>query len=320
MQLEDVLTSLQVIELPLRSKFRGLTKREVALFKGNIGWAEFSPFIEYGDQESKNWLNSAVEAATVNFSKNRDKVLVNGTIPDTDDEREIAELIELYRGVTVFKVKVGNNIQRELMRLARVRKYAPNAKLRIDVNGAWSVQDAVLNIRAIYGEVAGTFLEYVEQPVATLNESIELKAKLGIDVKIAVDEVLRKSNAPLELDLSEAADVLVLKVAPLGGIAKALEISERHRLPVVVSSALESAVGITHGLRLAAALPDLQYASGLATGKLFSEDVAQHEIKDGYLRVVTPEIDEERLARFKVSKERLEWWRERIKRVWEVAR
>ena len=151
MQLEDVLTSLQVIELPLRSKFRGLTKREVALFKGNIGWAEFSPFIEYGDQESKNWLNSAVEAATVNFSINRDKVLVNGTIPDTDDEREIAELIELYRGANVFKVKVGNNLQRELIRLARVRKYAPNAKLRIDVNGAWSVQDAVLNIRAIYG-------------------------------------------------------------------------------------------------------------------------------------------------------------------------
>ena len=214
-----------------------------------------------------------------------------------------------------FKIKVGGNPENDLARIKLVVKLAPTASIRIDVNGEWELADAIDRIRDIQ-EV--TSLEYVEQPVKTLSEMRDLKAK--VNVKIAVDEALRKSNAPLELDLSEAADILVLKVAPLGGIAKALEITERHRLPVVVSSALESAVGITHGLRLAAALPDLQYASGLATGKLFSEDVAQHEIKDGYLRVVTPEIDEERLARFKVSKERLEWWRERIKRVWEVAR
>ncbi len=315
MQLEDVLTSLQVIELPLRSKFRSLTKREVALFKGNIGWAEFSPFIEYGDQESVNWLNSAVEAATINFSKNRDKVLVNGTIPEINNEKEINDLVSAFANVKSFKIKVGDNPENDLARIKLVAKLAPTASIRIDVNGEWKLEEAIDRIKGIQ-EV--TALEYVEQPVNSLSEMRDLKAKAN--VKIAVDEVLRKSNAPLELDLSEAADILVLKVAPLGGIAKALEISERHRLPVVVSSALESAVGITHGLRLAAALPDLQYASGLATGKLFSEDVAQHEIKDGYLRVVTPEIDEERLARFKVSKERLEWWRERIKRVWEVAR
>lgn len=315
MQLEDVLTSLQVIELPLRSKFRGLTKREVALFKGNIGWAEFSPFIEYGDQESKSWLNSAVEAATVNFSKNREFIAVNGTIPEINNEKEINDLVSAFANVKSFKIKVGDNPENDLARIKLVAKLAPTASIRIDVNGEWKLEEAIDRIKGIQ-EV--TALEYVEQPVNSLSEMRDLKAKAN--VKIAVDEVLRKSNAPLELDLSEAADVLVLKVAPLGGIAKALEISERHRLPVVVSSALESAVGITHGLRLAAALPDLQYASGLATGKLFSEDVAQHEIKDGYLRVVTPEIDEERLARFKVSKERLEWWRERIKRVWEVAR
>ena len=315
MQLEDVLTSLQVIELPLRSKFRGLTKREVALFKGNIGWTEFSPFIEYGDQESKNWLNSAVEAATLNFSKNREFIAVNGTIPEINNEKEINDLVSTFPNVKSFKIKVGGNPKNDLARIKLVAKLAPTASIRIDVNGEWKLAEAIVRIKDIQ-EV--TALEYVEQPVESLSEMRDLKAK--VNVKIAVDEVLRKSNAPLELDLSEAADVLVLKVAPLGGIAKALEISERHRLPVVVSSALESAVGITHGLRLAAALPDLQYASGLATGKLFSEDVAQHEIKDGYLRVVTPEIDEERLARFKVSKKRLEWWRERIKRVWEVAR
>jgi O-succinylbenzoate synthase len=314
MQLEDVLTSLQVIELPLRSKFRGLTKREVALFKGNNGWAEFSPFIEYGDQESKNWFNSAVEAATVNFAKNRETIAVNGTIPEINNEKEISDLVNAFANVKSFKIKVGDNSENDLARIKLVSKLAPNASIRIDVNGEWKLQEAIQRIKEIQEVVA---LEYVEQPVKSIPEMRNLKAK--VNVKIAVDEALRKSNAPLELDLSEAADILVLKVAPLGGIAKALEITERHRLPVVVSSALESAVGITHGLRLAAALPDLQYASGLATGKLFSEDVAQHEIKDGYMQVATPEIDEEKLARFKASQERLEWWRERIKRVWEVA-
>jgi O-succinylbenzoate synthase len=314
MHLEEVLTSLQVIELPLRSKFRGLTKREVALFKGNNGWAEFSPFVEYGDQESRNWLGSAIEAATLNFPRNRESIAVNGTIPETNNEKEINELVTAYANVRAFKIKVGDNPENDLARIKLVAKLAPTSSIRIDVNGEWKLAEAIDRIKDIQ-EI--TALEYVEQPVSSLVEMRDLKAK--VNVKIAVDEVLRKSNAPLELDLSEAADILVLKVAPLGGIVKALEIKDRHRLPVVVSSALESAVGISHGLSLAAALPELPYACGLATGKLFSEDVAQHEISDGFVRVKTPEIDEARLARFKVSQERLEWWRERIKRVWEVA-
>ncbi len=320
MQLEEVLTSLRVIELPLRSKFRGLIRREVALFKGVNGWAEFSPFLEYNDLESKNWLDSAIEAATISFPIKRETIAINGTIPDSDNEQEIADLVEAYPGVQVFKVKVGGNLKSDLARLARVRKYAPSAKLRLDVNGSWSVKEAIENIRAIHSEVTGNFLEYVEQPVATLDELRELKENLGIEIKIAADEALRKSNAPLQLNLSEAVDILILKVAPLGGIAKCLEIEERYKLPVVVSSALESAIGITHGLRLAAALPDLSYACGLATGKLFSSDIAQHEIKNGEIRVETPEIDEERLVSLAASKERLEWWRQRITRIWEVAR
>ena len=314
MHLEEVLTSLQVIELPLRSKFRGLTKREAALFKGNNGWAEFSPFVEYGDQESRNWLDSAIEASTLNFPRNRESIAVNGTIPETNNEKEINELVTAYANVRAFKIKVGDNRENDLARIKLVAKLAPTSSIRIDVNGQWKLQEAIERIKEIQEVIA---LEYIEQPVSSLVEMRELKAR--VDVKIAADELLRKSNAPLELDLSEAADILVLKVAPLGGIAKALEIKDRHRLPVVVSSALESAVGISHGLSLAAALPELPYSCGLATGKLFSEDVAQHEISDGFVRVKTPEIDEARLARFKVSQERLEWWRERIKRVWEVA-
>jgi O-succinylbenzoate synthase len=315
--LSQILDSLSVIQLPMRSKFRGITNREIALFKGENNWGEFSPFLEYDDLESASWLRSGIESASgEEFPVNREWIAINGTIPATDSEAEIASLIESYNGAPVFKVKVGSDLREDLVRLARVRKFAPKAKLRIDVNGSWSVKDALLNLRTIYGEVAGEFLEYAEQPVTTLDEMRELKETLNIPVKIAADELLRKSNSP---DLSGAVDILILKVAPLGGIAKSLEITKKYKLPVVVSSALESAVGISHGLKLAAALPELRYASGLATGKLFTEDIAELEIKDGQMRVTTPIIEPERLARFQVGKERLEWWRERIKRVWEVA-
>ncbi len=315
--LSQILDSLSVIQLPMRSKFRGITNREIALFKGESTWGEFSPFLEYGDAESAAWLRSGIESASVEeFPVNREWIAINGTIPATDSEAEIAALIESYNGASVFKVKVGSDLREDLVRLARVRKFAPKARLRIDVNGLWSVTEALLNLRTIYGEVAGEFLEYVEQPVTTLDEMKELKETLNIPVKIAADELLRKSN---NLDLSNAADILILKVAPLGGIAKSLQIAKKHKLPVVVSSALESAVGISHGLKLAAALPELNYAAGLATGKLFTEDIADLEIKDGQMRVTTPKIEPDRLRELQVPNERLEWWRERIKRVWEVA-
>ena len=315
--LSQILDSLSVIQLPMRSKFRGITNREIALFKGESTWGEFSPFLEYGDAESAAWLRSGIESASgEEFPVNREWIAINGTIPATDSEAEIAALIESYNGASVFKVKVGSDLTADLVRLARVRKFAPKARLRIDVNGLWSVTEALLNLRTIYGEVAGEFLEYVEQPVTTLDEMKELKETLNIPVKIAADELLRKSNNP---DLSNAADILILKVAPLGGITKSLEIAKKYKLPVVVSSALESAVGISQGLRLAAALPELNYASGLATGKLFTEDIADLEIKDGQMRVTTPKIEPDRLRELQVPNERLEWWRERIKRTWEVA-
>jgi O-succinylbenzoate synthase len=304
----------------MRTKFRGITNREVALFKTENNWGEFSPFIEYDDKESIPWLLSGIESASNNnFPIHREWIDINGTIPATDSEREIAELIELYQGSQTFKVKVGNSLSEDLIRIARVRKFAPNAKIRIDVNGNWSVTEAVLNIRAIYGEVAGTFLEYVEEPVASLVELKELKETLGIPIKIAVDELLRKSNDPLKLDLTNAADILILKVAPLGGVTKSLAIANHHKLPVVVSSALESAIGISHGLQLAAELPELNYASGLATGKLFLRDVASHDIEAGKMRVNTPNIESEQIKELQAPKERIEWWRNRIERVWELA-
>ena len=321
MDLTQILDSLRVVQLPMRTKFRGLTVREVALFQGPQGWGEFSPFIEYGDREARFWLDSAIEAA---FSESpklfRNQVRINGTIPELDDRDEIADLVARYPGVDTFKIKVGGDLRRDLARIATVRSIAPEAKLRVDVNGSWSVNDAIFNIRTIYGEVTGNYLEYVEQPVATLAELRELKERLLVDVKIAGDEVIRKSEDPFALQLSGAIDVMMLKVAPIGGINRALALAAHHGLPVVVSSALESVIGIGHGLRLAAALPELDYACGLGTGALFQADLGRLPIANGNITISSLEPDLEALNDFAAPKERIEWWRDRIRRVWEVVR
>ena len=315
--LEEILSSLRVIALPMRTKFRGITTRETALIKGPSGWGEFAPFLEYDAKESAPWLSSAIEAAyEAPPQPRRTSIPINGTIPATDAKDEIESLVASYPGAKVFKVKVGTTLTSDLVRIARVREFAPNARIRIDVNGSWSVNDAIFNIRTIYGEVTGQALEYVEQPVATLDELRELKERLLVDVKIAGDEVIRKAADPFSINLDSAVDVVMLKVAPLGGIKRSMEIAARHGLPVVVSSALESAIGITHGLRLAASLPKLDYACGLATGALFAGDIAHHEVKDGHINLTS--VEPEALERFEVDKERLEWWRARIRATWEA--
>ena len=317
MDLNQILETLRVAQLSMRTQFRGITTREVALFEGPVGWGEFSPFLEYDDIESANWLKSALEAATINnFPSYRSSIKINGTIPATDSAEEIENLIASYPGAEVFKVKVGTNTESDLARLRRVKKLAPNANLRIDVNGSWGVDEALQNIESIYGEVGE--LEYVEQPVEDLDSLKRLKERLTVDVKISGDEVIRKARDPFAINLDGAVDILMLKVSPLGGINRSLLIAEHHKLPVVVSSALESAIGISHGLRLAAALPNLEYASGLATGSLFTSDLATHEIRDGAISITSQTPNLEALERFAVPRERLEWWRERIKDCWEV--
>lgn len=315
--LEEILYSLHVVALPLTTKFREIEVRETAIFRGPFGWGEFAPFLEYDDVESRPWLECAIEQA---FSERpklyRNWIPINGTIPATNSLSEIETLVDHYSGAKVFKVKVGNALPEDLVRVARVRSCAPQAKIRLDVNGAWSTDEALRNIRAFYGEVVGEALEYVEQPVATLDELRLLKEKLQIDVKIAGDEILRKARDPFAIDLKSTIDVLMLKVAPLGGIKRSLELARHHGVPVVVSSALESAVGISHGLRLAASLENLEYASGLATGVLFTHDLGTHTIVNGEVEV--KEISPEGIERYEVSAERLEWWKDRIKRVWQV--
>ena len=307
--LDSILGSLKVVALATKTDFRSVTSREVALFEGPMGWGEFSPFLEYSYEESVPWLLSAIEAAFVHTPIGvRSAIEVNATLPAMDDPEEIEKLLNGFEGTKVVKIKVGGEPEIDLARIACVRELRPEAKIRLDVNGLWSVNQAhAFLIQA--GEI-----EYVEQPCSTIKELRELK--LRMEIKIAGDEIIRKAKDPINLDLSGAIDIVMLKVAPLGGIAQALEIARHYSLPVAVSSALESAIGISHGLKLAAAIPELNYACGLGTGALLAVDVAELPIVDGKIEVADVTPDSLALNKFAVSNERLNWWKNRIRMTW----
>jgi len=313
---QQLLDTLRVIALPTKTNFRGINVREVALFKGEFGWAEFSPFLEYDDAEASHWLASAIEAATTPRPQLfRTSVAINGTIPATNDKKVVEDLVASYPGVKTYKVKVGDNLSEDIVRLARIRSLGRKVNIRIDVNGLWSVEQALTNLYAFYENV-GPF-EYVEQPCATLEELRELKNKIRIPLKVAVDEVIRKSPDPFALDLQGAADIVMLKVQPLGGIKRAHAIAEHHKLPIVVSSALESAVGIKYGLELAASFNEMNFDCGLGTGSLLAKDVAQLPIVDGKLEISNfePQLDG-----LDVAPDRFEWWKNRIMRTAELLK
>ena len=311
---QSLLDTMRVVALPMKTNFRGINLREVALFKGEFGWGEFSPFLEYSYEECAPWLASAIEAATKARPKlHRNSVKVNGTIPALNDPKDIEGIVNSFPGVNTFKVKVGDNLSEDIARLAKVRALRPHAALRIDVNGNWSVQEAVTNLRAIFENIGP--LEYVEQPCETLDELRELKSSINIPLKIAVDEAVRKVKDPFAINLEGAADIVMLKVQPLGGIARAHQLAKHHNLPVVVSSALESAVGVNYGLILAASFPDLNFDCGLGTGSLLATNVAELPIIDGqiHLKEFEPEFSGN-----EVAPERYEWWKNRVMKTAEL--
>ena len=307
---QQLLDTLRVIALPMKTSFRGITVREVALFKGEYGWGEFSPFLEYDDAEASHWLASAIEAATTPKPQLfRTSVAVNGTIPALNEVNELQAIVESFPGVMSFKVKVGGNLAEDLARINVVRHLRPAAKIRVDVNGLWTVDQAE-EFLSLVGEV-----EYVEQPCATLDELRELKKRSS--VKIVGDEILRKANNPFDINLDGAVDYLMLKVQPLGGIKRAHAIAEHHKLPVVVSSALESAVGINYGLMLAASFKEINFDCGLGTGSLLAKDVATLPIVGGKIEITD---FEPQLVGLDVAPDRFEWWKNRIMRTAELLK
>jgi o-succinylbenzoate synthase len=272
--------------VPMRVPFRGVTERSGVLIRGPRGWGEFSPFPEYGSATTARWFEAALEAATGTWPEpRRSKIPVNVTVPAVDPDQ--AHSLVASSGCTTAKVKVGTD--GDLARVEAVRAaLGPHGRLRVDANAAWDVEGAERAIRAL----ARFDLEYVEQPVAGLADMARLRRR--VDVPLAADESVRTADDPQRIAGIEAADVVVLKVQPLGGVHRALAVAEAAGLPVVVSSAIETSVGIAAGVALAAALPELPYACGLGTVTLLGGDVVADPLipRNGCVDVRRPEVDE----------------------------
>ena len=302
-ELDELLDRLHVVALPMRVRFRGITVREVALIDGPAGWGEFGAFTEYEPPEAVHWLASGVESAYGTTPPPlRDAIPVNATVPAVGPD-EVPGVLARFPGATTAKVKVaepGQRLADDVARVEAVRALIPT--VRVDANGGWTVREAVTASRAL---TAGGPLEYLEQPCRTVAELAELRAL--IDVPVAADESIRKASDPLAVMRAKAADIAVLKVAPLGGVRAMLDIAAQIDIPVVVSSALDSAVGISAGLAAAAALPELPFACGLATGGLFVEDVIDRPA-GGTLPVGPVCPDPARLAGLAAPAGRRDWW------------
>jgi len=323
----ELLDRAHVVTLPLAVRFRGLDVREALLLQGPAGWGEFAPFGEYGDAEAARWLAAAIEAAWDDAPPpaRRDAVPVNATVPAVP-ARAVPGVLARFAGCTTAKVKVaepGQDLAADVDRVAAVRAaLGPGGRIRVDANGGWSLDDAVVALTALraYG------LEYAEQPCAGLDDLRALRvalARAGVDVPVAADESVRKADDPLRVATAGAADVIVVKVAPLGGVRAALAVAEalgaEHGIPVVVSSALDTSVGLAAGVRLAAALPDLPYACGLGTASLLAADVAAASLRPvdgaiGVRRAAALVPDAGLLAAHAASPDRRGWWLERLVR------
>jgi len=297
----------------LKNKFRGITVREGMLFEGPAGWAEWSPFLDYDDATCVAWLRAAREAAVEGWpAPVRDVVPVNCTVPAISPDKA-AEIVRAS-GCGTAKVKVaepGQTLADDVERLEAVRDAIGSGRVRIDANGAWSVDEAVRCLK----ELKRFDLEYVEQPCATVEELAAVRRRT--DVLIAADESIRRAEDPLLVKKLDAADIAVLKVQPIGGVRACLEIAEQIGLPVVVSSALETSVGIAAGVALAAALPELPYACGLATVSMFTQEVVAEPLLPvhGLLSVKRVQPDPALLEAARASESRTAVWEERMTRV-----
>jgi O-succinylbenzoate synthase len=315
--IDDVLATARVVSIPLRVRFRGIDTREAVLFRGPEGWTEFSPFVEYDDDEATAWLRAAIDFGwSASPPLNRDRIRVNATVPAVGAD-DVPAILSRFPGCRTAKVKVaerGQVLADDVARVAAVRKaIGPEGRLRVDANTNWNVDEAEHAIRAL----EPYDLEYVEQPCATVAELAEIRERVSsLDVPIAADESVRKAEDPLAVARAGAADLLVVKAQPLGGVHAALRIAGEAGLPIVVSSALDTSVGISMGAHLAAALPELDYDCGLATTALLGGDVTTSPLDpvDGGIAVRRVEVDVDLLDHFTASPERTAWWLDRLRR------
>jgi O-succinylbenzoate synthase len=320
--ISDLLSTARVVSIPLKHSFRGVNHREVMLFEGSHGWTEWSPFLEYQDEEAAVWLAAAIEFGWSEAPAAKVKSIpINATL-GAIKSKHIVEALEPFGKFQTVKVKVaepGQTIVEDLFRVLRVHEFFPDAKIRIDANGGYSVQNAIEIAKEI--AIANIDLEYFEQPVKTIAELAEVKLKLSrIGIKVAADESVRKVSDPLAVAQANAADVLVLKAQPLGGISNALQIANEAALPVTISSALETSIGISMGLHLAAALEVPTFDAGLGTVALFEDDVCDEPLMpvDGRIKVQRVVPSEKKLAALTADDDRIEWWKQRLERCYRL--
>jgi len=304
---------LQVVSIPVKNTFRGIKSREIALFEGPAGWSEFSPFLEYDNKQSATWMKAALEAATKPApTPLRNEVMVNATLPNIKPG-EVEKVLSNFDGCTTIKIKINDfTIDREL--LIESLKHVPNARFRLDINGGWTLDEAIVNLKNYEGEFAG-LIDYVEQPCIDIADLKVLKNETGI--KIAVDESIRKFLGSDLTKLKDVADIAVIKWAPSGGINAALDLIKQISLPVVVSSALDSSVGISHGLALACAIPNLYGACGLATVALLEGDVTCDSLLASKGVIANRKVTPDRISEFKVDNHRQKWWQDRADLIYE---
>lgn len=304
---EDILSRAHVVALPMAVRFRGITSREALLIDGPAGWGEFSPFVEYAPAEAAAWLASGIEAAFTGLPPAEGWVEVNGTIPATDD---VEAVLERFPGLRTFKLKVAEPTQSlddDLRHLTTLHTLRPDARIRVDANRAWSVDEAVEAARA-FAQVCD--LEYIEQPCHSAEELAEVRRR--VSTPIAADESIRRASDPFKVAQLGAADVAVCKVAPLGGVGRLHGVVDKLRLDVTVASALDTAVGMDSGL-VAAKLTGSR-AAGLATQRLFVEDVAQpRPVVDGRIEITRTTPDPARLHELRAPTDRRDWWYQRVR-------
>lgn len=320
--LADLVSAARIVSLPLRTKFRGLEEREILLFEGPNGWAEWSPFVEYPDEEAAAWLAAAIDFGYGNLpAMHRDRVPVNATLPAVAPDL-VEKVLNNFGDFNTVKIKVaepGQSIADDIARVSKVQELFPESKIRLDANGGFEIEAALDLVNQL--QKLGIDLEYFEQPVASIAEMAELRLQLSrLNVKIAADESVRKVSDPLAVAQANAADILVLKAAPLGGINRALAIAAEAELPVVVSSALDSSVGLSMGAHLAAAIPNLKFDCGLATSALLAGDVTREPLRaeNGFIDVRRVEVDKSKLEIFKAQDHREDWWLERLECVYKL--
>lgn len=353
---DEVIEDLHVVRLPMVTRFRGITEREVALFTGPSGWAEFSPFVEYGTEEASQWLRASLEFSglipqktapaeaapsstpvhgSVPAETSGETVDVNGTLPACPPD-QVAPILSRYDRVGTVKAKVAEHgfasLDEDLTRLREFRRLCPETTLRLDANAGYTLSEALQACEAF----AEFDIQYFEQPVPEVEQLAELRDELalrGLPIIIAADESIRKAEDPLRVAELGAAEVIIVKVQPLGGIGAALEVIGASGLPAVVSSALESSVGLAAGAELAARLPrtdrsrDIlgdRVACGLGTGRLFTADVVAEDEAltpvDGAIPVTRIVPDPDRLQQLAVDPGRFDWWAQRLQNCWSALR